>query len=63
MAGHDPKPRHKRELASAAFSPGWSILNRLGGLVIFKSLLESGLYFLEQSKRAGGAIRGQEDHT
>lgn len=29
----------------------------------FKSLLESGLYFLEQSKRAGRAIRGQEDHT
>jgi len=28
-----------------------------------KSLLKTGLYFLEQSDRAGGAIRGQEDHT
>src|SRR5712692_6322613 len=28
-----------------------------------KSLLKTGLYFLEQSDRAGRAIRGQEDHT
>ena len=28
-----------------------------------KSLLKTGLYFLEQSDRVGRAIRGQEDHT